>query len=93
MVNIDRPNSGVTAWFGPASVSTATITLTINLFPVTIVPSLVFLLAFLYVAELVAAAILCLSGGRARHTGAGLLVAVIGTLLCFAAATVISQLW
>jgi hypothetical protein len=48
-----------------------------------VIPNTAFFLAFVYGAELLAAGVLAAIGGRARHVGTGLAVALAGTLGSF----------
>ncbi len=70
-------------WFGPMSFRSAAVGLTINVVTPFLNGYLFIILFPLYGIELIAATILCAVGGRARQSGSGIIVALIGTALCF----------
>ncbi|MFI6869788.1 hypothetical protein [Nocardia sp. NPDC050406] len=93
MVNQNIVRAGhTTNRFGSLSMVAAASALSINVFPLTLVPSLVFLLSILYLVELVVTVILWFAGGRSRQVGSGLAVALVGTALCVAMAVAASQI-
>ncbi|MFI7192022.1 hypothetical protein ACIBQ0_19985 [Nocardia nova] len=70
-------------WFGPLSFRGAAVCLTLNVIPFFINGYLIFALVLLYAIELIAAAVLCARGGRARQLCTGIAVALVGTAGCF----------
>lgn len=71
-------------WFGPLSFRSAAICLTLNTIPFFINGYLIFVIPLVCVIESIAMALLCISSGRARQSGAGIAVALLGTAVYYA---------
>ncbi|MBO0881239.1 MAG: hypothetical protein J2P17_13000 [Mycobacterium sp.] len=64
------------SWFGPATFTSVSAALFVNVIPITMFPLVLVVFVFLYVGELVLGIALCVAGGRARQIGTGILVAL-----------------
>ena len=80
------------SWFGASTFVCAVTGMFVNIVPLTVAPSTLVDLLAVYVLELLAAAVLCTLGGRARRIGAGLAVAVFATAAILGLALLISIL-
>lgn len=73
--------------FGVASFTATAVGMVVNAIPVLINPYLIFWLVIVYLIEAVLAAVLILSGGRARSMGVGIFISLLGVLAAAAATT------
>lgn len=65
------------------SFRSAAIFLTLNVMPFFFYPYLILVLVVVYAVEVIAAAVLCACGGRARQWGTGIAAALLGVVICF----------
>ncbi|MFI6048162.1 hypothetical protein ACIA8C_41550 [Nocardia sp. NPDC051321] len=66
--------------FGVASFTATAVGMVVNAIPILINPYLIFWLVIVYLVETLLAAVLILSGGRARSLGVGIFISLLGVL-------------
>lgn len=75
--------------FGVASFTATAVGMVVNAIPVLINPYLIFWLVIVYLVEALLAAVLIMSGGRARSVGVGIFISLLGVLAAVGATALV----